>query len=218
MELQSRMRKLNQNLNTEINLVPIVDCFVILLCFLLLTFSITQLVHLQGTVTGNTLKAMAKSRGELDRFHLMVVLDEKGYELSLKSKHDANKNWKQSIPKLSGGAYDFALLHQEAIKIKSRNPDRFSIDIAVSSRVENSIKYEYIMSTMNSVRHLTTEEYNNMTAARKSMQGYPLLNREKKLQPELHLKALAKGLSSNESALKTDTKLLFPDIALVGVY
>ena len=218
MDFKPKMKVLNHNVNTELNLVPIIDCFVILLCFLLLTFSITQLVHLQGIVSSNTLKAMTKSRGELDKFHLMVILNKDGYELRLTSKEDSSKNWNRRISKLNDGSYDFARLHREVIKIKSNNPNRFSIDIAIGSKAKNSIKYEYIMGTMNSVRHLTTLEYNDMITARKKIQGYPLLNREKALRPESHIITLAKGLSSSKSVLQTDTKLLFPDIALIGVY
>ena len=216
MEFRSRIQKA-ANLNTELNLVPIIDCFVIILCFLLLTFSVTQLVHLQANVTGNTLKAMKKSRSELSEFHLKVILQENGHELRLSGSKVQGKSLQQHIPKLSNGSYDFARLHLKLIELKAKYPERFSIDIAIAAKAEKAMKYDYVLGTMDSVRHLTGKEFRYMTAARKKIQGHPLLKREKKLNPEPHLVRLAKGIASSKLKLQTDTKLLFPDIALVGV-
>ena len=216
MEFRSKIQRV-AGLNTELNLVPIIDCFVILLCFLLLTFSITQLVHLQGSIMGNTLKAMQKSRNELKEFHLKVVLESNGHKIHLNGEKVKDQTWTEYIPKLDNGSYNFQALHLKLIELKSQYPERFSIDIAIDAKEEKNIKYDFVLATMDSVRHLTNKEFSNMTAARKKIQGYPLLKNEKKLQPEPHLVELAKGISSNKLALQTDTKLLFPDIALVGV-
>ncbi len=63
-----------ENLDTELNIVPIIDCFVMLICFLLFTAAFTQLVFLEAKFASATAAAADKSRSELDQFRLLVTM------------------------------------------------------------------------------------------------------------------------------------------------
>lgn len=212
------MRKLGktENLDTELNLVPIIDCFVMLICFLLFTAAFTQLVYIETKITQNTATAMTQSRNELDKFHLTVSLKESGYEVKVEGS--AVKAQTFSVPK-ANGEYDYAKLHAHLIELKTRHPDRFSIDIAVNASAnQNSIKYDYVMKTIDTVRHLTDKEFSQVRVASKKVQNIELTPSESEIQVEQNLSELAESVMANKVAAGTDMKALFPDIALTGVY
>lgn len=204
-----------ENLDTELNLVPIIDCFVILICFLLFTASFTQLVFLEAKITENTAAAMTKSRNELDKFHLVIELKDSGYSLKLTGSDVKSKN---ITIENAGGEYNYAQLHAQLIELKTMHPDRFSVDIEVKANEKQKIKYEYVLRTIDSVRHLTDQEYSLLRTAEKKVQNLELSDEEKeRLLPEQMVR-LAEAVIGSPVAAKADTKALFPDIALIGVY
>ena len=211
------MRKIrrSENLDTDLNLVPIIDCFVMLICFLLFTAAFTQLVYIETKITQNTATAMTQSRNELDKFHLTVTLKEAGYELKV-SGTDA-KAATISVPK-AGEDYDYNKLHAHLIELKTKHPDRFSIDLAVNANNQNAIKYDFVMKTIDSVRHLTDQEYTQLRVASKKAQNIELTSGETEVTPEPALEMLSESVRTNKVAANADTKALFPDIALTGVY
>jgi biopolymer transport protein ExbD len=209
-----RFRK-TENLDTELNLVPIIDCFVMLICFLLFTAAFTQLVYIETKITQNTAAAMTQSRNELDKFHLTVTLKDNGYELKVAGTEA--KQTTITVPK-SGEDYDYQKLHAHLIELKTKHPDRFSIDLAVNAGNQNAIKYDFVMKTIDSVRHLTDQEFSQLKVATKKAQNIELSSGEESVKPEPALEMLAESVRSNKVASNADTKALFPDIALTGVY
>lgn len=205
----------SESLDTELNLVPIIDCFVMLICFLLFTAAFTQLVYLETKITQNTIAAMTNSRNELDKFHLVVTLRDEGYSVKVEGTATPKRN--VNIPK-NNGEYDFAKLHEELIALKTGNPDRFSIDLAVEAKNGNAIKYDYVMKTIDTVRHLTDKEFSQLRVAGKKTQNIELSDAERELAVDEKILRLAESVSSNKVSANADQKVLFPDIALTGVY
>lgn len=205
----------NENLDTELNLVPIIDSFIILICFLLFTAAFTQLVYIETKITQNTVNAMNESRDKLDEFHLTIELHNNEYVLDLKGSRVRGN--RKSITKLEDG-YDYKTLHNELIQLKTTHPERFSIDIAIKANNKSGIKYEYIAKTIDTVRHLTDEEYKYLRVAEKKLQNLELSEAEQEFQLPNEIIAMAESIISNDIASKTDPKVLFPDISLVGVY
>lgn len=205
----------NENLDTELNLVPIIDCFVMLICFLLFTAAFTQLVYLETKITQNTIAAMTQSRNEIDKFHLVVTLRQDGYAIKLQGSEIGSKN--SSIPKVNSD-YDYATLHDHLIALKTEFPDRYSIDIAVDAPAGNLIKYEYVLKTIDTVRHLTDKEFSQLRVAGKRTQKIGLSDSELALNVDQKIDRLAESVTSNKVAANADLKALFPDIALTGIY
>lgn len=203
-----------EHLDTELNIVPIIDCFVMLICFLLFTAAFTQLVFLEAKLTSNTAAAAAKSRSELDQFRLVIAFEDQGMRLT--TAGSAAKAINTNIP-LANGNYDFDTLHLNLLAIKSQYPDRFSADIEFKQKQQNSVNYEKITKAIDSIRHLNDEEYGNLRIAQKKVNKLDLSDTEKeKIIPE-SIDVLAKSLLANEISRNTDQKLLFPDVAIIGL-
>ena len=210
-----RFSEHNEHLDTELNIVPVIDCFVMLICFLLFTAAFTQLVFLEAKLTSNTAAAANKSRSELDQFRLVITVKDDGFQLAT-SGSEAKQRMNTFIASTNQG-YDFKRLHQEIISLKSANPERFSADIDVKARHTENIPYERILQIIDSVRHLSDEEYGTLRVAQKKIRNVSLGDSEKeKVVPE-HIQVLAQNLLANDVAKNTDQKALFPDIALLGV-
>lgn len=211
------MKKLlrNENLDTEINLVPIIDCFVILICFLLFTTTFTQLVFLQGKITSMTAAAVAKSRSELDKFHLTVQVLDNSFHVKA-SGSGITQKIDGAIP-AKDNAYDFEALHQKMIHIKTNYPDRFSVDLEIKPKRQEQFTYKNLMKTMDSVRHLSDMEYSQLKTAEKKIRNIPLTEQEKTREIASEVEKLANGLLNSSIAANTEQKLLFPDIAIVGL-
>lgn len=204
-----------ENLDTELNLVPIIDCFVMLICFLLFTAAFTQLVYLETKITQNTIAAMTQSRSELDKFHLTVTLKDDGYEFKLEGAATDRRTF--TIAKVNG-EYDYAKLHAQLIQLKTQYPDRYSIDVAVSAKNGSAIKYDYVLKTIDSVRHLTDQEFAQVRVAGKKAQSLNLTDHELQINVDEVMLKLGESLVSNRTSANADQKALFPDIALTGLY
>ncbi|MGE3260378.1 MAG: biopolymer transporter ExbD [Bacteriovoracia bacterium] len=203
----------NEHLDTELNIVPIIDCFVMLICFLLFTAAFTQLVFLEAKLTSNTAAAANKSRSELDQFRLVISFEDQGMRLTTTGSSARKLN--VALPK-QGGEYDFKTLHSHLIGLKTEYPERFSADVEFKQKRE-SVDYESIMKTIDSVRHLSDDEYSTMRIAQKKASKLELNDTEKEKIVSEEIDKLARSLASNDVAKNTDPKLLFPDIALVGL-
>lgn len=203
-----------EHLDTELNIVPIIDCFVMLICFLLFTAAFTQLVFLEAKMTSNTAAAAQKSRSELDQFRLVVTFEEQG--LRLATTGSVAKKVNVQIPMINGN-YDFKALHNHLIALKAEHPERYSADIEFKVKQQQTVNYERIMNAIDSIRHLSDEEYGVLRVAQKKVKNLELNSTEaEKIVPE-EIDRLAKSLLGNQISANADQKLLFPDVALVGL-
>jgi biopolymer transport protein ExbD len=203
----------HEHLDTELNIVPIIDCFVMLICFLLFTAAFTQLVFLEAKLTSNTAAAANKSRSEFDQFRLVISFEDQGMRVTTTGSNVRKLNL--TVPK-HGESYDFKALHTQLINLKTEYPERFSADVEFKQK-RDTVDYESIIKTMDSIRHLSDDEYGTMRIAQKKARKIELSDTEKaKIVPE-EIDKLAVSVAANEVAKNTDPKLLFPDIALIGL-
>jgi biopolymer transport protein ExbD len=203
-----------EHLDTELNIVPIIDCFVMLICFLLFTAAFTQLVFLEAKMTSNTAAAAQKSRAELDQFRLVVTFEEQG--LRLATTGSSAKKMNTLIP-MANGSYDFGTLHAYLIGLKAEHPERYSADIEFKMKNQSAVDYEKITKAVDSIRHLSDEEYGVLRTAQKKVRNLDLSDSEKEKQIPEEMDKLAKSLLGNQVSANADQKLLFPDVALVGL-
>lgn len=205
-----------ENLDTDINIVPIIDCLVMLICFMLFTAAFTQLVYLEAKMTSNTAVAADKSRAEMDQFRLVVTFMDNGMELKTTGSAVAGGSKNQFFP-LVGGAHDFKALHAAALALKSKYPDRFSADIEMKLKKQETLDYQNVLAAIDAMRHLTDEEFGSLRTVQKKIRNMPLSSMEEEKKPTAEVQTLAQAMLNSEIAKNTDHKLLFPDIALVGV-
>ena len=100
---------------------------------------------------------------------------------------------------------------------RSEYPERYSADIEFKAKQRQSVDYEKIMNAIDSIRHLSDEEYGELRVAQKKVKKLDLNSSEKeKIVPE-EVDRLAKSLLGNQVSANADQKLLFPDVALVGL-
>lgn len=205
----------HEHLDTDLNIVPVIDCFVMLICFLLFTAAFTQLVYLEAKLTSNTAQAAAKSRSELDQFRLVITLNEDSIQVD--TKGSAAKKLVHEKIGSSNGQYDLKALHKMVVELKTANPERFSADVEVKAKNADAVSYEKILGVMDSIRHLEEEEYSQLRVAEKKLRKIELSDKEAEKPVSETFALLGSRLLGDQVAANTDHKLLFPDIALIGI-
>ena len=121
----------------EVMLVPMIDIFVVLVTFLLMTAVFSRITILQLDLpSANDAGAAAPPE-----FRLEVIVRESGFELTNGQQLIA------ALPKIDG-EYDWATLSQLTQQLKSEHPD---VDDA-SVLMERTVKYDYLIQVMDAIR------------------------------------------------------------------
>ena len=121
----------------EVMLVPMIDIFVVLVTFLLMTAVFSRITILQLDLpSANDAAAAAPPE-----FRLEVIVRESGFELTNGQQLIA------ALPKIDG-EYDWATLSQLTQQLKSEHPD---VDDA-SVLMERTVKYDYLIQVMDAIR------------------------------------------------------------------
>ncbi|MGH8237482.1 MAG: ExbD/TolR family protein [Steroidobacteraceae bacterium] len=121
----------------EVMLVPMIDIFVVLVTFLLMTAVFSRVTILQLDLPSAT----AGGPPAAPEFRLEVIVRESGFELTNGEALIA------ALPKVDG-EYDWAMLTQLAQQLKSENP---AVDDA-SVLLERTVKYDYLIQVMDAIR------------------------------------------------------------------
>jgi hypothetical protein len=103
------------------------------------------------------------------------------------------------------------------VELKTEHPERFSVDIEVKAKNPDAVSYEKLLGVMDAIRHLEEEEYAQLRVAEKKIRNISLSNEEiaKPILPVMI--GLGERLLADSIAANTDHKLLFPDIAIIGL-
>jgi biopolymer transport protein ExbD len=134
----------------ELNLTPIIDCFVTLICFLLLSATYVSLVGLEAKVPMAVLASQAKE-DNTPKFKLELNVTAKGMELTATAAGSASG--KKVIPNVAG-KNDIAGLHAILVKIKAERPKELSIHF--TSAVD--MPYEDLVRLMDTSRNLDAKD------------------------------------------------------------
>ena len=122
----------------EVMLVPMIDIFVVLVTFLLMTAVFSRVTILQLDLPS----AEDGASPALPAFRLEVIVREGGFELT------NGETLIATVPKTRDGEYDFATLTQLAAQLKRENPQ---VDDA-SVLMERQIRYDYLIQVMDAIR------------------------------------------------------------------
>jgi biopolymer transport protein ExbD len=121
----------------EVMLVPMIDIFVVLVTFLLMTAVFSRITILQLDLPSANQGAASAP----PEFRLEVIVRESGFELT------NGESLIAALPKVDG-EYDFAMLTQLAQQLKSENPE---VDDA-SVLMERTVQYDYLIQVMDAIR------------------------------------------------------------------
>lgn len=122
----------------EVMLVPMIDIFVVLVTFLLMTAVFSRVTILQLDLPS----ANDGGPPAAPEFRLEVIVRTGGFELT------NGETLIATVPKTLDGEYDFATLTQLAAQLKRENPD---VDEA-SVLLERDIEYDYLIQVMDAIR------------------------------------------------------------------
>ena len=121
----------------EVMLVPMIDIFVVLVTFLLMTAVFSRVTILQLDLPS----ANEGAAPATPEFRLEVIVRESGFELT------NGETLIAALPKVDG-EYDWQTLSQLAVQLKRENPD---VDDA-SVLLERQVKYDYLIQVMDVIR------------------------------------------------------------------
>jgi biopolymer transport protein ExbD len=121
----------------EVMLVPMIDIFVVLVTFLLMTAVFSRLTILQLDLPS----ANQGAAPAVPEFRLEVIVRESGFELT------NGESLIAALPKVDG-EYDLATLAQLAQQLKRENPN---VDDA-SVLLERTVQYDYLIQVMDAIR------------------------------------------------------------------
>lgn len=122
----------------EVMLVPMIDIFVVLVTFLLMTAVFSRVTILQLDLPS----ADSGSAASPTQFRLEVIVRESGFELT------NGETLIAALPKTLEGEYDFAQLAALAQQLKDENP---LVDDA-SVLMERQVRYDYLIQVMDAIR------------------------------------------------------------------
>jgi biopolymer transport protein ExbD len=121
----------------ELNLVPMIDIFTVLVTFLLMTAVFSRITILQLDLPSSN----SVSAGTPPAFRLEVIVRHEGFELTNGTKLIA------TLPKVDG-AYDFKALTSMAVALKQEYPDAKDASVLL----EKDVQYDYLIQAMDAVR------------------------------------------------------------------
>ena len=121
----------------EVMLVPMIDIFVVLVTFLLMTAVFSRITILQLDLPSSD----AGGAPSPPKFRLEVIVRDSGFELTNGSTLIA------AVPKVAG-EYDYRTLSDLALQLKREYPD---VDDA-SVLMERHVKYDYLIQVMDAIR------------------------------------------------------------------
>lgn len=135
----------------ELNLTPIIDCFVTLICFMLLSATYVNLVGMDAKVPVAVPASSAQAQKE-PKFKLELNVKNGGLELlaSGAGKRSGRKWWPVLKAPVDGSKYDLKALHAELVEIKRQHPKEFSLHF--NAGVE--MPYEELVKFMDTTRNL----------------------------------------------------------------
>lgn len=125
-----------KNLDVEINLIPMIDLLMVMICFLLITAVWTQLARLNATQQTPGQNAPMERPPE-EKIRLVLQINDTGFTLA------STAGERIPIPK-KGAEYDFDKLRDELQAVHRSDPNRR--DLVVSP--EDGVVYKNIVQAM----------------------------------------------------------------------
>ncbi|MCY1035516.1 biopolymer transporter ExbD [Corallococcus sp. BB11-1] len=137
----------------ELNIVPYLDILMNLIIFMLL--SITGLTAFGAlnvsapTYGGGASASAGQAEGEAPKLNLQVLISTNGLYVRGNGKEAAApEGGAPTLPKLASGAYDYAALNAQLVKIKAEFPQETKVILVA----DPGVHYEALIHTMDALR------------------------------------------------------------------
>lgn len=131
----------------ELNLTPIIDCFVTLICFMLLSATYVALVGLDAKVPLAVLASSPEAQKKDPTFKLELTYRKNNMELVATGA--GGLSGKRAIANV-GGKPDLVGLHDALVKIKKAYPKEFTLNF----NPEIEMPYSDLVQVMDATRNL----------------------------------------------------------------
>jgi biopolymer transport protein ExbD len=171
-----RLRTRKERKPAELMLVPMIDIFVVLVTFLLMTAVFSRITIMELDLPSSNATSVSKPS-----FRLEVIVRKEGLELT-------NGAQKIAVLPNKDGAYDLATLSEMAIALKRDYPDA----TAASVLLEPEIEYDHLIQVMDAIRSARPSE--PQASEHKSVEPQPAEPQPAEPQPEIRKVAEAPPL------------------------
>lgn len=144
-------RKQQVSHDFELNLTPIIDCFVTLICFMLLSATYVNLAGMDAKVPVAVPASSAAAQKE-PKFKIELTVKNSGLELAASGAGSLSgkKAFAMTKEPVNGSRYDLNALHVELVKLKKAYPKEFSIHFNAAV----DMPYEELVRFMDTTRNL----------------------------------------------------------------
>lgn len=143
----SRTRR-TKGAQIELNLVPILDSLVTLICFLMLTMSFLSIVSIESPFPTVSEEDLTRKLQDPKERPLQLTVSMRENELEVWSPFDRIQARK--IPYKAEGQPDTQALHDTMIEIKQQFPNEYSVVIVPTAKTD----YESLIVLMDAIRTL----------------------------------------------------------------
>ena len=149
-------RKSDEEVSTELNLIPIMNLVLMLIPVILLTAAFVQLsvINVSAPQIGGGAPQQPQEKPDKPPLNLTVVLTDQGFTIAGsggvlgQEQADPNAQKGPTVPKLPDGKYDWPGLTKKLVEIKDAFPEETKVII----NAEPDIKYEFLVGTMDASR------------------------------------------------------------------
>jgi biopolymer transport protein ExbD len=148
-----RMRDTSEEATFELNIIPMMDMFVTIIPFLLLSAVFMTLAIIDVPLPAPVAQALQADRdGKNKDISIRVNMDPKA-GFALEVRDPAGNTSRYSVPK-AGQDYDYDGLHKKLVEIKLRYPKVFKVEF----NPHESVDYKAIVQVMDAARNTKKED------------------------------------------------------------
>lgn len=141
MNLKQNLRRRNQEADDDLNITPVMNVFLILVPFLLLTAVFVNIAIVEFSLPSSNASAREQAEQRKNTVVTLLAITEEGFELKTKGR-------KFPFIGKKDGAFDYQLLIERLQEVKELHAESEDIIIAP----ESTIKYNTIIQVMDRCR------------------------------------------------------------------
>ncbi|MDZ4677544.1 MAG: biopolymer transporter ExbD [Oligoflexia bacterium] len=145
----SRFRDNAAHATFELNLAPMMDMFVSIIPFMMLSVSFMQIMLIDVPLPVPVSQALADDRAQTKREVAISIKMENKLGFAIDVKDERGRNTRLSVGKI-GSDFDYVGLHKKLVEVKQRFPKVFRVEL----NPDDSVDYKSIVQAMDASRSI----------------------------------------------------------------
>lgn len=137
----------------QLNLLPFMNVFSLLIPFLLIGAAFLKLTVLEASLPAAGSAELTKKKEKKQTLNLTVAITDKGFYVGGAGAVLAGREGEPTVPLLPDGKYDFEALSKKLLEVKRKFPNNWNVIILP----EDKIPYQTIVKTMDITREIHIE-------------------------------------------------------------